>query len=876
MSRTVVVDFPSRSPSWCNYTIGTSGNVASERRNSAAARAAIERSVLEVLEGRKLLSSVTFADGVLTIDGSADQRLSANVDLSGDGSRIRVFATGNDAQSFAKLQVKSINIVGSPGDDRIRIANRIKIAAHIQGGDGDDKITGGGGDDTIDGGAGNDSIRGRSGNDEITGDAGNDDLAGDGGNDTLDGGDGDDRLTGGRGADELTGNAGRDLFLGGAGNDEITDLSIEDRGGRVIPPAKGPDVGDTPDLPPTDDSQDDGSDSSDDSGSNDSGDDDSSGGDSSGDDSGSDSGSGSDNSGPDSGNPGDNSNQSDDPNAPLFGGTFDPSLATGPAPTPFVQFISSQRGVAGHAVHVDGLASHLYNGDAIGAKFEWDFGDAGSEYNRLIGWNAAHVYDKPGTYTLKLTVTDAGGKSATRSETVTITADNRRTIYVDSSASDSNDGSSPAEAVKTLARAVALAGNDTRILLKRGETFEVSDSLRVTKRNITVDAFGTSKTAPVVKKVKGLGFSLFYISPTATGFAAQNLALDSMWGLNSVYGKQKVPAEAFTVTADNVTIRNCSFNNITTGVQTASGPKAVLVQDNYFTPNIRAYCIWAQGTDHVYLGNTMTGSQQEHLIRSDGTQGTGVSRVLIHDNDFSRPSNRKGSLEMRTSTWFYISGNRINGGSLRVGLQDVDKHIFPDWAKWKTENGVVENNIVKNVYINVRPGTHHLAIRNNVVQMDNSWGIQLENIEAGYDQVRKTDDVRITNNTVINNATSGSLLRLHGHATNITLTNNLFIAPHLKLDGSDAFGVDVTDHDLSAFKVISQNIWPSLNTTSKQDGLNYIGSEGVSAWGFKSANEWESLPQVKGDIYRNVALSTNGYSTRVGGFRAGSTLQKAA
>jgi hypothetical protein len=157
-----------------------------------------------------------------------------------------------------------------------------------------------------------------------------------------------------------------------------------------------------------------------------------------------------------------------------------------------------------------------------------------------------------------------------------------------------------------------------------------------------------------------------------------------MWDLHSVYGAQKIPAEAFTISADNATIRGCSFNNINTGVQTASGPKAVLVQDNYFSRNIRAYCIWSQGMDHVYLGNTMTGSQQEHLIRSDGTQGTGVSRVLIHDNDLSRPNNIKGSIEMRTATWFYIAGNRINGGTLRVGLQDIDKHQFPDWAKCKT------------------------------------------------------------------------------------------------------------------------------------------------------------------------------------------------
>jgi hypothetical protein len=169
----------------------------------------------------------------------------------------------------------------------------------------------------------------------------------------------------------------------------------------------------------------------------------------------------------------------------------------------------------------------------------------------------------------------------------------------------------------------------------------------------------------------------------------------------------------------------------------------------------------------------------------------------------------------------------------------------------------------------------HLAIRNNVVQIDNNWAIQLENIEPGYDHVRKTDDVRITSNTVISMGTRGSFLRLHGHATNITLTNNLHIAPNLELDGSGAFAVDVTDKDLSAFTEISHNVWPALQTSNRQDGVNYVGGDGLQPWGYKNTQEWELYPQVKGDIYRNVAVGT-GFGTRVGGFRAGSSLQKAA
>src|SRR5207249_3748101 len=94
--------------------------------------------------------------------------------------------------------------------------------------------------------------------------------------------------------------------------------------------------------------------------------------------------------------------------------------------------------VVGQAIHVQALNSTLGGGTALTAKFEWDFGDDGSKYNNLVGFNAAHIYDKAGTYTITLTVTNEGGKSDSVTRTVSIAADNRKTIYVDANGSDSN------------------------------------------------------------------------------------------------------------------------------------------------------------------------------------------------------------------------------------------------------------------------------------------------------------------------------------------------------------------------------------------------------------------------------------------------------
>ncbi|CAA9431390.1 MAG: hypothetical protein AVDCRST_MAG64-3514, partial [uncultured Phycisphaerae bacterium] len=208
----------------------------------------------------------------------------------------------------------------------------------------------------------------------------------------------------------------------------------------------------------------------------------------------------------------------------------------------------------------------------------------------------------------------------------------------------------------------------------------------------------------------------------------------------------------------------------------------------------------------------------------------------------------------------------------RVGMTSFTH--FKGWERFKNEYGVLENNDTKGLFINVRAGTKHLAIRNNVVRKDNFWGIQLENIEKGVDHVRKTEDVRIERNTVVSMGTDGTFLRMHGNAKDVVVKNNLYVAPNLKLDGSEAYAVHVTG-SMNSFREISGNVWPALGGSAKQDGLNYVGPEPVNAGGFQNGTEWERLAQVKNDLYQNVKLDKT-YQAKIGTAKVGSSLQKAA
>ena len=98
-----------------------------------------------------------------------------------------------------------------------------------------------------------------------------------------------------------------------------------------------------------------------------------------------------------------------------------PRADAGPAPVPVIT-ASRTAVMAGLPVWVHAMDSTLGVGQPHQAVYAWGFGDPKSKFNSLRGFNAAHIYDQPGTYTITLTVTNSGGSSATASQVVTVKA----------------------------------------------------------------------------------------------------------------------------------------------------------------------------------------------------------------------------------------------------------------------------------------------------------------------------------------------------------------------------------------------------------------------------------------------------------------------
>jgi PKD repeat protein len=109
-------------------------------------------------------------------------------------------------------------------------------------------------------------------------------------------------------------------------------------------------------------------------------------------------------------------------------------------------------------------------------EYRWDFGDGTAT---ATGFNAAHVYEVPGTYTATLTISD-GTATDTMSYVVEVWPRDGTTYYVDAElGSDSNPGTAPGAGSWRTASHVFRGVEESRyrpgdqVLFKRGQVFEI-------------------------------------------------------------------------------------------------------------------------------------------------------------------------------------------------------------------------------------------------------------------------------------------------------------------------------------------------------------------------------------------------------------------
>ncbi|MEL7237921.1 MAG: PKD domain-containing protein, partial [Planctomycetota bacterium] len=513
---------------------------------------------------------------------------------------------------------------------------------------------------------------------------------------------------------------------------------------------------------------------------------------------------------------------------------------------------------AGQAVQVSALSSNLNAGDWDTAHVEWDFGNPNGQYNVVPGYNAAHLYEQPGTYTIRLKVYNEQRGLGETTVNVNVSADNRQAFYVSQYGSDSNSGTSSSQPLRTLQKAferVNSSGDSKKILLKRGETFDVGATLQLQRNDVIIDDYGSGNSKPSVRWTRGRfdTKAVFYQAPHVEGFVVRDLELRTDHNDTDSRGMP----HGVQPSGKNTTVFNNTFRNMGDAVSGNAVPDGVLVLNNVAPDDndIRRYFVWGEGENWTILGNEVTNSSREHIIRLGNAK-----RVNIGDNDLENKDRRpngdphdyaKGVIVIQKGSHAYVHGNTIKGpwgvGPLGDGDGLSDKSARFKYA-------IFEGNESRDGHYQIEHGSQHVSIRSNVLHQTEPLAFKLEGYDYSYG--RGVRDVRIVNNTIINQETTGRMFLADAGQQEIVLSNNLYVAPNLYTGPYLTSILWIAASDLSGFSEINNNVWADASADPWADGIVYVGT-GTSPDGFRDENEWLNYGRVRNDVFSDVNVDSS-------------------
>jgi PKD repeat protein len=530
-----------------------------------------------------------------------------------------------------------------------------------------------------------------------------------------------------------------------------------------------------------------------------------------------------------------------------------------PVPIPVINLLGST-GVAPFTVHLHALDSDLGAGDPLTARYEWAFGDEAGRYNQLVGFNAAHVYDEPGQYTVTLRITNECGRQAEVTAPITVFSDTRPRLYVAANGNDNHDGQTPATAIRTFGRAMQLLDDEMVVLLRRGDRFPVAASPpSIARRNWALGAWGEGDRPELcwIGGVEG-GAILPLSADDCAGALIEDVHFNSKY---ADYPGRDICTAIF-VGGQNITVRRCTFGHVTDALNCNRKPRGVLSCDNVAT-GLHAYYLWGEGEDHTHVGNFVAGSTHEHNIRFGG-----IHRVLIADNELTNSPKR--CLWAMLGEYAWIAGNTLRHGRLTIGPDHTDEGGAPSD---RFRFCVAERNVIDKIgfpetaAVEVEHGAEHVILRNNVISIAGNSIIAVR----GYSETkqRTTVDLRIFNNTGICPGTCGRFVHCGTDTESLQIANNLFVAPELITGDYQKAILFILDEDLSSFVQIGHNLWPiPAGCDWGEDVYHYLWPYWADLEGCKDVAEWAAYERTRAEAYENVTLDDD-YRPGVGSAAVG-------
>lgn len=458
----------------------------------------------------------------------------------------------------------------------------------------------------------------------------------------------------------------------------------------------------------------------------------------------------------------------------------------------------------------------IASGTMLTTRYEWDFaagsGNTRGSYSQGRGFNYAHAYDQAGTYTVQLTRTDQNGKVEVYSSNVTLVADTRTVVYCSSNGdgSSSNGGTDKTKPVN-LSRAAAIlnANSDYKVLLRQGDTFNISGNiftLNLTRQMISSNSSWTTGSGglPVINfstaNTTSSSRSFIQINSGASNTVVENFAMNRTYS----GGNPTNDIGVNTVGHVNVLIRGITFTKIGKPLevdQSTATTRYLLCQDCSCpnTDSLQFNFLFCKGADFVFFGILIANSVNEHCIRISQCDRILIAHCNLTNRQFDGTSDIvKTTTNFQQGSYCYIAKNTLTcsanssdpfpgtgiAGTCQIGPLNQGTATLEAFCKYC----VFEDNLCVQASVQVTDGAQSVMIRNNYILKSGGYAIEILGKGNGNDQYGRPLSTRVNTNVYVFNNTledeeNQPMLWLHSTMDTFQCINNLFIATKYK--GSD-------------------------------------------------------------------------------------------
>lgn len=476
----------------------------------------------------------------------------------------------------------------------------------------------------------------------------------------------------------------------------------------------------------------------------------------------------------------------------------------------------------------------LTNGTELTARYEWNMAAGASQpqgsYATGRGFNFAHAYDVPGTYTVRLTRTDDGGVVRTYESSVVVLADSRRVVYcsVDGDNSSTAQGSAPTTPV-SLSRAAAILNTtaDCKVLLRYGDTFNISagiftlskDNQMISSNALFAKAGATTKPK-VVFNVAGSGTRTFVtVASSAHNAVVENFQLDRAYS-----GGSKLNDVGIQNNGINTLIRGVVFQHIGKPVdvdQVNANTRWMLIQDCAcpLVDSMQYNFTFCKGGDFVILGCFVYNSVQEHIFRISQCDRICLAYNNLSNREVSSSDIVKTVTNFQQGSFCYQYKNTLTAdvgtlgshqaGTVQIGPLNHSTGHVEEYCRYCVLD---ENNI--SAFVEIEDGAHEVMIRNNIITKD-TFCFQIYGHGEGKDALgrplntRTSDKIYIYNNTLVDNGKGIQPLRVKYAFDTFEFKNNLIVAPNLVRSDATPNAAMYFGGGFGTSNVVQRNIVPT-------------------------------------------------------------------